>query len=102
MLSLKVWKNMAMSKIATMEGRAVATAPTMPPFTPFSFKPICDAISMAKSPGVLCATTSVSINSSWFSQCFLSTTSFSIICTMAKPPPMVKLPILANVRKRSV
>ena len=47
-----------------MEGRAVARAPTMPPFTPFSFKPMCDAMSMAKSPGVLCATTSVSINSS--------------------------------------
>ena len=57
---------------------------------------------MAKSPGVLCATTNVFINSSWLSHCFFSTTSLSIICTIAKPPPMVKLPILAKVRKISV
>ena len=35
-LSLKCWKNMAMMRMAMMEGRAMPMAPTMPPHTPFS------------------------------------------------------------------
>lgn len=33
-LSLNVWKNMAMIKMAMMDGRAMPMAPTMPPHTP--------------------------------------------------------------------
>ena len=32
-LSLKAWKKMAISRIASIEGRAIPTAPTMPPHT---------------------------------------------------------------------
>ena len=35
-LSLKLWKNMAISVMAMMEGRAMPSAPTMPPHTPRS------------------------------------------------------------------
>ena len=82
-LSLKLWKNMAMMMMAMMDGRAMPTAPTMPPHTPFSLYPICDAMSMAKIPGVDCATTMMSINSCRSIHLLLSTNSRYMIGIMA-------------------
>ena len=64
MLSLKDWKIRAIRRIITMLGIATPNAPVIPPSTPLYLNPMCDAMSMANRPGVDCATTRMSTNSS--------------------------------------
>ena len=73
-------------------------AQTIPPGTFFSLYPTKIEMFTAKMPGKDWATEKRSMKSSFESHP-LSTTSRCIRGSIAYPPPIVKVPILTNVRK---
>ena len=86
-----------MQKEGTVMPTVAAAAPVRPP----CLKPTKVAQLIAIGPGVDSAITARFIISSWVIHFFFSTHISSISGIMAYPPPNVKSPILANVRKSS-
>ena len=84
-----------------MTRNAGSTTPNVvmhPPMTPARLVPMNVAMLMEMAPGVLSAMAKMSSSSLWVSQPRFSTTSCSIIVSMAYPPPKENSPILKKTR----